>query len=532
MSLQDGERKSSSYLDDLIARVAGLPPDKRDQVNKMAAALAAKRKFIPHPGPQTEALRCKADELFYGGAAGGGKSALLCGLAIDDHQHSILYRREFPQIKGLLDIFKEMLGSYDGYNQQNKLWKLPGGKECEFGSVQHEDDKEKYQGRAHDFVGFDEITHFPESIYRFLIGWTRSSRPNQRCRVVVAGNPPMTAEGAWVIKYWGPWLDPTHKNPAKPGELRWFTTIAGETREMDGPGPHQIDGREVYAKSRTFIPARLEDNPILFKGGYASDLEAMPEPMRTMLREGRFDVSQNDQAFQVIPTAWIVSAQNRWKADGHKDFGMTAMALDPAGGGRDSAELCWRHGGWYAPLWSAKGEMTADGSSMAGMVIAKRRNNAPVIVDVGGGYGGAVTERLKDNGVPHVRFNGANTAGGLTVGSKQPFVNKRAEAWWRFREALDPDQEGWSVIALPTDPELRADLAAPIYKPGVRGIQIENKDELRKRLGRSPGKGDSVIMCWSSGDAAVRRELRNNTGRQTLANIGFSSLKKLYGGRT
>src|SRR6478752_6567613 len=53
--------------------------------------------------------------------------------------------------------------------------------------------------------------------------------------------------------YWGPWLDRTHPNPAKPGELRWFTTINGEDREVDGPGPHMIDGQPVMARSRTFI---------------------------------------------------------------------------------------------------------------------------------------------------------------------------------------------------------------------------------------------------------------------------------------
>jgi hypothetical protein len=59
--------------------------------------------------------------------------------------------------------------------------------------------------------------------------------------VIVASNPPTTPEGLWVVKYWGPWLDQTHPNPAEPGALRWFTTVAGEDREVDGPGPHMID---------------------------------------------------------------------------------------------------------------------------------------------------------------------------------------------------------------------------------------------------------------------------------------------------
>jgi hypothetical protein len=134
---------------------------------------------------------------------------------------------------------------------------------------------------------------------------------------------------------------------------------------------------------------------------------------------------------------------------------MTAMALDPAGGGRDSAEIAPRHGGWYAPLISAKGAETADGSATAATVVKHRRDRCPVVVDVGGGYGGAVILRLKDNEIEPAPFNGANTVATKTKDKQLSFANKRAEAHWRFREALDPDQEGGSDIALPPDPELR-----------------------------------------------------------------------------
>jgi hypothetical protein len=81
--------------------------------------------------------------------------------------------------------------------------------------------------------------------------------------------------------------------------------------------------------------------------------------------------------------------------------------------------------------------------------------------------------------------------------------NKRAEAWWKFREELDPDQPDGSAIALPPDPELRADLCALTWSLKARGILLESKDELRKRLGRSPGKGDAVVMAWSEGNRAA-----------------------------
>lgn len=182
---------------------------------------------------------------------------------------------------------------------------------------------------------------------------------------------------------------------------------------------------------------------------------------------------------------------------------MTAMALDPAGGGSDSAELSRRHGGWYDELISVKGEDTADGSATAGVVVRFRRDKAPVIVDVGGGYGGAINLGLEDNDITPTPFNGANQSREKTKDGQLSFANKRAEAWWKFREALDPDQPDGSAIALPHDPELRADLCTPTWKLTACGILLESKDEIRKRLGRSPGKGDAVVMCWCEGNEAA-----------------------------
>jgi hypothetical protein len=106
-------------------------------------------------------------------------------------------------------------------------------------------------------------------------------------------------------------------------------------------------------------------------------------------------------------------------------------------------------------------------------------------------------------------FNGATESTEKTRDGQLAFANKRAETWWKFREALDPDQPDGSAIALPPDPELRADLCAPTWKLTARGILLESKDEIRKRLGRSPGKGDAVVMAWSEGNAAAAS--RHNT---------------------
>lgn len=373
---------------------------------------------------------------------------------------------------------------------------------------------------------FDEVSDFTESQYTFIIGWNRSADASQRCRVVATGNPPTRPEGLWVIKRWAAWLDPKHPKPAKPGELRWYTTgDDGKEIEVDGPGPHLIGGESIIAKSRTFIPAKLSDNPDLSATNYAAVLAGLPEELRAAYRDGRFDASLKDSAFQVIPTAWVVAAQARWKPDGRGDLAMTAMALDPAGGGRDSAELACRYGGWYAELVSAQGAETADGSSTAAAVVKHRRDNCPVVVDIGGGYGGAVTLRLQDNGIERRAFNGAEKSSAKTKDGQLAFANKRAEAWWKFREELDPDQEGGSAIALPLDPELLADLCAPTWTLKAGGILIESKDELRKRLGRSPGKGDAVVMCLSEGNAAAKRQ-RANSGHKPKVVMGYAATRR------
>lgn len=512
-------------LDELLQRLQGTPLEAKEEL---------KQKYVrerpiwqPNPGPQITAIESEADELFYGGSAGGGKTDVLVGLSLTKHRRSLILRRTNKEASKLVERFVEILGHRNGWNGQENTWRLQDGRVIDIGGVQHEDDKQKYKGTPHDLVCWDEISDFTESQFRFVNTWNRSADPSQRCRIVCAGNPPTRPEGLWVIKYWGPWLDPLHPNPAKPGDLRWFTTVDGKDTEVDGPGPHFIDGEYVRAKSRTFVPARLSDNPDLSRTNYAATLAALPPELRSAYKEGRFDAQLRDADFQVIPTQWIIEAQARWKPDGHKDYTMTAMAYDPAGGGRDSAELCWRHGGWYAEFVSETGPETADGSRAAGFIIRYRRDAAPVVVDAGGGYGGQVTMRLKDNGVVAVPFVASNTAMGRSADAAQlRFANKRAEAWWRFREALNPDQQGGSAISLPPDTELRADLATPTYEISARGILIESKEEIRKRLGRSPGKGDACVMCLSEGNAAVKRATRTSADRPKFANVGYAAMKR------
>jgi hypothetical protein len=122
--------------------------------------------------------------------------------------------------------------------------------------VQHEWDKQKYQGRPHDLVCFDELPHFLQSQFRFLMGWNRTTDRRQPCRVVAAGNPPLSPEGRWVIEEWAPWLDETHPDPAEPGELRWYVMLDGKQHWQRTAAAVLHKGETITPRSRTFIWAR------------------------------------------------------------------------------------------------------------------------------------------------------------------------------------------------------------------------------------------------------------------------------------
>lgn len=371
-------------LDEVLIALEAMTPEEKAETIKLAMKATAHLPWVCNPGPQRAALDSEADELLFGGSAGGGKSSFLVGLAITAHHKSIIFRREYPQIKGLEDEATRILGSRQGYNGADKVWRIPGtDKVLEFGSCPHEHDKEKYQGRPHDLIGFDEVPHMTESQYRFLIGWNRSASPGQRCRVVATANPPVSPEQAWICYYWGAWLDPEHPNPAEPGELRWYTTIDGKDVELLTGDPIEVKGRMVTPRSRTFIPARLEDNPDLMRTGYASVLEAMPEELRKRLRDGIFTPDFQDDEFQVIPTAWIEAAQARWTPDPPEDKAMTAIGVDIAQGGNDKTVLAPRYDSWFAPLIVAPGVQTPDGPSAAALVVIHQRDGAQVNIDMG-----------------------------------------------------------------------------------------------------------------------------------------------------
>lgn len=521
-------------LESVIGRLTG---EQRQELETLVKAELEKA-FLPNTGPQTAALLSEADILLYGGQAGGGKSALEIGAFFSGHHTGLVLRREAVQLDGLIEFCKEIgepnYGRFVGGNEN--VFKCHDGGRLKFAGLNQPDDWRKHAGNAKDYLAFDEAGEFLKEQVFSLIGWLRSTREGQRCRVILGSNPPRGGDGEWMITEFAPWLDDAFPNPAMPGELRWAIVVASDTEWVDGPGVYERNGEQYEAMSRTFIPASLDDNPYLKDTGYRAKLQSLPEPLRSQLLYGDFKAGRQDHEWQVFPTAWIKAAQARWTSSPPNGKSMTAVAADVAQGGSDWTQIQSRYGNWYSPFTSFPGSETPDGPTVAGHIVKAMRDRCRVVVDAGGGYGGDTLTQLAHADIDCYAFKGAAAATSSSRNGLFRFKNLRAQAVWQFREMLDP--EFGSDIALPPDPELAADLAAYRYEvvkaPGKSGgdIQVGPKDDIKDRLGRSPDKGDTTIMLAASGLGGLKRpkaaQDRVDARRRAVVNVGHSSMKRKH----
>jgi len=209
---------------------------------------------------------------------------------------------------------------------------------------------------------------------------------------------------------------------------------------------------------------------------------------------------------------------------------MTAIGVDVAQGGEDNTVLAARHDWWFDTPQIVPGKKTPMGSDVAGLIIAKRRDRALPIVDNGGGYGGAVIQVLKDNNIEYVAYMGSKEATARSKCGQFRFKNTRTQAYWQFREALDPDQPGGSPIALPPIPRILSDLAAPKFKVENNVLIATPKEIVIKDLGRSPDEGDSIVMSWIAGDKMLHTLAGYGQGRRRVndvkVNVGYANRRR------
>lgn len=198
----------------------------------------------------------------------------------------------------------------------------------------------------------------------------------------------------------------------------------------------------------------------------------------------------------VIPLSWIEAAMERWH---EVEYGEDVeLGIDPAEFGNDETVIAIKAGRKIKPLLSHYGLGVMETAGVAVNIIKEEK---PIVTKVDViGIGTGVEGRLKELGHNTLRVNVAEHAKGLTPKqvdkAKESFFNLRAQMYWALREALDPDPLVNSLpLALPPDEELMLELSTPVYTINSKGqIQLEPKDKIKQRLGRSPDRAEAVAI--------------------------------------
>ena len=207
----------------------------------------------------------------YGGAAGGGKSDALLMAALQyvgvPGYSAIIFRRTYSDLSlpgAIMERAHEWLIEHvqSGeikWNDNKKTFTFPSGATLTFGYMEHEKHKYRYQGAEFQFVGFDELTQFPESQYRYLFSRLRR------------------LEGARV-----------------PIRMRSATNPGGVGHEWVKQR-FLIEGQE---KGRVFVPASVEDNPYLDQEEYVQSLQELDPFTRRQLLTGDWDAVPDGEKFK------------------------------------------------------------------------------------------------------------------------------------------------------------------------------------------------------------------------------------------
>ena len=262
----------------------------------------------PQPGKQEEFIKTRADIAVYGGGAGGGKTWALLLDPLRNVRNpafaGVVFRRTYPQIKNEGGLWDESFSLYQLLGakpkETNVEWTFPSGATIRFAHMALERNKYDWQGSQIPFIAFDELTHFTESQFFYMLSRSRSmSGVNPYIRATC--NPDA---GSWVKKFLAPWVDSTSPIKAASGEVLYMIRDSGEIYwyRFDELSAEQ----KTKARSVTFIAASIYDNKKLLEQNpeYLANLQALPPVEQARLLHGDWDIMPT--AGKVFNKAWAV----------------------------------------------------------------------------------------------------------------------------------------------------------------------------------------------------------------------------------
>jgi hypothetical protein len=263
----------------------------------------------PQPGFQYNFLKSSADITIGGGAAGCGKThaSLMKPLrhVLDVEGYDpVFFRRTYAQIRntgGLWDASSKMYPYLGAKQTEGERWKFDNGNKISFSHLQHEKNKIDHQGAEYPLILFDELTHFSETQFFYLLSRNRSTC-GVKPQTVATCNPDPDSFVARLVDWW---IDQETGFPIKEraGVKRYFVKdedvlIWGDSKaEVIGKAKYLFDNIDPkthndFVKSMTFIPGDIYQNQELLKvnPGYLANLMAQDEEMKARLLYGNWKI--------------------------------------------------------------------------------------------------------------------------------------------------------------------------------------------------------------------------------------------------
>lgn len=265
--------------------------------------------LAPQKGPQEKFLATSADVCIYGGAAGGGKTF---GLLLEPLRHmrnkdfnAVIFRRNYTQVTspgGLWDssrkIYSLVQGSYP-LKTPKLHWTFAKGATVNFAHLGSDDDCLDWQGSQITMIGFDELTHFTEYQFFYMMSRNRTDA-GVKPYIRATCNPDADS---WVATFIEWWINQETGYPIKErsGKIRWMIRLNDVIHWVDSreeavqlamENDIKREEAEKMPKSVTFIASTLQDNKILMKNdpGYLANLQALPLVERERLLYGNWKI--------------------------------------------------------------------------------------------------------------------------------------------------------------------------------------------------------------------------------------------------